>query len=232
MDNDLKALLESQFEKVNRRIDENTNIMLREHEATRQQVVENSNKIRILSDGQKQSRVQLEELWKTVNGSMPPPGAPGSQSSGSNGDAPIQKKLSLHDGELDTLEGRLISVDGRVGQVMEEVKAVKAQNARQLEVMGEGREKGLMALLTWMFKEREGQKFMASVFAGLTGLVTAIGTTYAILTGRLPLPYSPPPPSHVEEASQASPGASPNAGAPPLHGLEADGGVAPEAVRN
>jgi hypothetical protein len=157
---------------------------------------------------------------------------------------PRPKKPSLtdevtdHDLRMHAMHGRLIGLDGNVETIKEDMNILKTQVASKEELahalkaleiqtraMGISPKKQgkiderptlrrMLDFFMWMAQEREGQKFTLSAFAALTGLVTAMGTTYAIVTGRLPLPNSTAP-SHVLHTPYEGPAPASQV-APPL----------------
>ena len=87
-------------------------------------------------------------------------------------------------------------------RLAERLETAIAQNERQLKAMGlrpasETKDRGALLrfldLLGWMLQEPEGRRFGLTALGALTSLVTALGTTYALVTGRLPLPHDPVP---------------------------------------
>jgi hypothetical protein len=112
--------------------------------------------------------------------------------------------VSTHDGDIAAVQGRLLVVETQNKMVIRQNEEVIGQNAEllklQKEQMGKKDPKDVRGALTrlvdgviWAFKEREGQKFTMIVLGGATSLITAIGTTYALISGRLPMPTHPPP---------------------------------------
>ena len=103
-----------------------------------------------------------------------------------------KQKLSDHDLELAAKEGRILALES---QVTELLKLQKEQMGKK----DPDDERGVLTRLAdgiaWTIREREGQKFLATLIAGATGLITALGTTYALMTGRLPMPASGPAPT-------------------------------------
>lgn len=139
----------------------------------------------------------------------------------------LGRQVTGHNTTIEALSGRMSSLEDEVKTVKEHVTESLDLQRRQTEAMGIKTEADTRSVLTrlvdglaWMVKEREGQKFALSMFAAATGLVTAVGTTYAILTGRLPLPtaqvpavqqpYAPPQPTLSLPAF--SPGSAPGGG--------------------
>lgn len=213
-----------EFHKIDERLKQHANIQAAAHEKTRKEV--------------RHVAVVTDTLWKQINGSTPPPKDDGDPNIGLNGtkdlvktDEPIdaqldgaKAKLSAHDADIDSLRGRVIVIDERVEKALEVGKQaleigekVLALQEKQTSAMGikKDDEKTTLAdLLKWAIKEKEGQKFVLAVFTALTTLTGAIGTVYALWTGRLPMPNAPvsaPPvvyqePPHAPPSTSAYPG--------------------------
>lgn len=173
----------------------------RSHESTRRQVVHMTR--------------MTATLWKDVRGSDPPPlpPAPGDDTSFSEAAkeiwpqppgarparplddltedvATVVDKTSSHDNDIAGVQGRLLTVEAQTGEVL---KLVKEQMGKKDGPETRSLLTRLVDGLLWSFREREGQRYTLTLIAGITGLITALGTTYAIATGRLPMPTSPPP---------------------------------------
>lgn len=114
--------------------------------------------------------------------------------------AKLEKSVALvstHDGDIAAVQGRLLVVEAQNKEVIQQNhELLKLQK----EQMGKKDPKDARSLSTrladgvaWAFREREGQKFMMIVIGGATSLITALGTTYALMSGRLPMPTQPPP---------------------------------------
>lgn len=202
MDEEQKAFFEKHF-----------NAIMAAHQETKQEVHLLKEAQEKMLVGQRANRVSIQELWKAVGVSKPPP--PGSgPSEGLNllqKDRELSHQVTNSNLDLEALKGTVIVVDSKVGSLKESVdelastvKEVKDQNSRQLQALGT-EQKGLAALIQWMVKEKDGQKFFFSAFAAMTGLVTAIGTTYALLTGRLPMPNTPVPQAIAAPAEHGPP---------------------------
>lgn len=192
MDADLKKFLEERFDTV-----------MEAHQKTREEVQMVKETQDILVVGQRENRQSIRALWNAVGLSEPPP--PGAKAPVNvnllKKDEEILDKVTSSDLDMEALKGTVIAVDSKVGELTKVIQEVKDQNSRQLQALGT-EQKGFLALIQWMIKEKDGQKFFFSAFAAVTGLVTALGTTYALMTGRLPMPNAPlPTPSHVETSS-------------------------------
>lgn len=161
-------------------------------EATRRQVVHLTKMVAV--------------IWNEVKGDEPPPTPPGPNDDTSFMEAATVKPLpdakpvkpiadlaeqvSEHDNDIAGVTGRLIVVETQTSELLR----------LQKEQMGKKDPDDQRTILTrafdgltWIIREREGQKFALQIIAGLTGLLTAAGTFYALLTGRLPMPNAPPP---------------------------------------
>lgn len=197
---DLKETVETRVGALEKRISENADTSLASHEATRKQVSALGR--------------MVTHLWKQVKGSDPPPPADDDGNPLPNpAGKPLDEQLTDHDLTIAALQGQVINVDSKVNVVKEEmatkahVDAIKSdltnaigqvaeQNDRQLKALGvrppadpERNAIGkLVDLLVWAFKEPEGRKQAILTLGAITSLITAVGTTYALITGRLPLP--------------------------------------------
>jgi hypothetical protein len=135
----------------------------------------------------------------------------------------IRDQITDHDMDLQGMHGQLIAANSQITEIKDGLNIFRTQVVTkddfsyalkaldvQTRAMGisptkqgkvDGRSVGqrFTDFIAWMVREREGQKFVLSAFAALTGLITAIGTTYAIVTGRLPLPNQTAPIHYVPE---------------------------------
>ena len=179
-------------------------------------------------------------LWRNVRGSEPPPPPPSAHEDISFTEAAketaeeklrqtgsqkpilplddladeIEKtagKVSSHDNDIAGVTGRLLAVESQTAEVLrlqKEQMGKKDKNRKD--------ERGLFTRLVdglvWAVRDREGQKTVGAVVAGITGIITALGTWYALLTGRLPLPSTPTQPAHALTAPAPAPPPP-----PPLH---------------
>ena len=180
-------------------------------------------------------------LWRKVRGSEPPPPPPSANDDISFTDAaraaakekqlrqtgsqkPVMPLDDLAD-EIEKTAGKVSSHDNDIAGVTGRLLAVESQTAEvlrlQKEQMGKKDtskkdERGpftrLVDGLVWAVRDREGQKTVGAVVAGITGIITALGTWYALLTGRLPLPNTPAQPAHALTAPAPAPPPP-----PPLH---------------
>lgn len=116
---------------------------------------------------------------------------------------PSGGKISEHDATLASFHGQLIAVDGKVETVDAKVESLKSDVAMltklQKEQMGlrDGDDRSMIRRLAdgavWIVTNRAGRKFALTLIAALTSLITAAGTTYALATGRLPMPNNSSP---------------------------------------
>lgn len=192
MDPGLKDLLNDFEKRISERLTANANKSLEHHQAHAQRLDTLTRNV--------------SALWRKVNGSDPPP--PNVNPSMAPPGKGLDDKLSSHDLDIAGIHGNLIAVDSKVGEVKTEVGEVKSEvgevkselgavrgelesvrqiNQKQSEKMGIGKTGS-----EWLFSP-EGLKSVGTLVAALTGLVTAIGTFYALMTGRLPTPVSPLP---------------------------------------
>lgn len=189
---------------------------LQSHEATRKQV--------------QSINLKVDELWRTVKGSDPPPPEKGSgiapqataprpaSNPGERRPTSIADQVTEHEGDIATIQGSVLRVDGRVESVDDKVDAlasvvnelkdlqVKQMHSQGIKTEEESRSfwKRLGDGVIWAFKEPEGRKFALTMMAAITSLVTAAGTTYALITGRLPMPNADRPPPALHQPSHAS----------------------------
>lgn len=183
MDADLKTYLDAKFKEVN-------DTSVKNHELTRREM------------GALRRAVWV--LWKKVFGSDPPPPGPGEDPSHSlqlkpedeallqrhpkRLDKPLEHKISSHDMDIAGLHGTVLAVDGKVDKLETGLLSMQEELKKQSKEMALGR-KGKDYLFS-----KQGMKDVATLMAGFTGLVTAVGTSFALLTGRLPMPNTPTPP--------------------------------------
>lgn len=198
---ELKADLDKDLISVKTTVTQQADRTIASQENTRQQVVHLTK--------------MTYSLWRNVRGSDPPPPPPtaeevsfqeaakdplrqtGSQKTIKPLDDLTEevektgKKVSTHDGDIAGIHGQLLVMKNSQAELL----------ALQKEQMGK-KDKGadrrsvfarIADSMIWVVKEREGQKFAATMIAGLTGLITALGTSYALMTGRLPIPTAIPP---------------------------------------
>lgn len=183
MDSELKKYLDAKFQEVS----ENSS---RNHEQTRQEVGA--------------IRRSVWVLWNQVFGSDPPPPAPGQDPShvlalkpedkdllSTPKEAkPLRHKVSNHDLDIASLQSMVITVNQKMDDTFDELK----KQSKEMAVGKKGRD--------YLFT-KQGAKDVSTILAGLTGFITACGTLYAIMTGRLPLPSNPVPASIQAPATTA-----------------------------
>lgn len=91
---------------------------------------------------------------------------------------------------------------------MTEVKGIAEQvlamNREQSQNLGIGVSLARIGDFFQWLKTKQGQRYAATMFAAATSLITAIGTTYAILTKRLPAPSDPVPTVYIPAPSGSS----------------------------
>lgn len=163
-------------------------------------------------------------LWRNVRGDDPPPPPPTPEESfeqaakdplKQTGSQKAIKPLGDLTEDVEETAETIASHASDIAIIHTQISDVKKRQdellSLQKEQMGKKDEQDPRSVgarildgLVWVVKEREGQKFAATMIAGLTGLVTALGTTYAIVTGRLPLPTSP-----VNQPALVSPSPAP-----------------------
>jgi len=197
-DDDLKVFLEGQFANIDQRITE-------AQQLTHTQI--------------KRLEGKVNTLWHRVEGSLPPDMMPSGSSlipiivPPSEPRLPIPrpdpvkpkggltKQVTDHSMELAAVNANLNVLTDQVGALTKLTKVqttamgISPTKAGETDERSAGQKFG--DFLTWLMREREGQKFALAALAAITGLVTAIGTSYAIITGRLPMPTSPAP-THIQ----------------------------------
>ena len=193
-------------------IKEGTDRTLAAHEGTRRHVVRLTK--------------MVGEVWKEVYGSKPPPPPPGKDAELSfalsdeddtrttkTGEEEPEKprmfeQVSEHDSTLEGLHAQIIVTDGRTAKVEETVGELLKLQKEQMGKKNPDDERGVLRRLVdgmlWGIKEREGQKFLLTMVASITGLITALGTTYALMTGRLPMPNSVPNPPALHQPASSN----------------------------
>lgn len=231
---DLKGFLEKKFSEVDKRLQQSADSSMKAHEDTRKEVSRLGGMVSHLWEKVEGSDYPIKKAdsWSETPGEEIAAEMEKKQ-------PPRPKKPSLTDEITDqdlrmhAMHGQLIGLDGKMEMIREDMNILKTQVASKEELasalkaldvqtraMGispkqqgkvDERSGGrrLIDFFIWMAQEREGQKFTLAGFAALTGLVTALGTTYAILTGRLPLPNSSTPHVIQERFEQQAPPAPP-----------------------
>ena len=178
---------------INQHVTDTTNTVLRSHQAMRHQLVHVTK--------------MTATMWRRVMGSEPPPAPPPRSEDVSfteahqEGVAEAEKerqpslvdeveKIGEQQGEIDELRGQLLAVKSQTAELL----------SLQKEQMGKkdpNDQRRTLAKLVdgflWVLKEREGQKTAGAIVAGITGIITAAGTWYALVTGRLPMPNTTAP---------------------------------------
>jgi hypothetical protein len=149
-----------------------TNLILSKHEETRSHLARHEELV--------------GHLWQRVNGSNPPPpGEPPSAPSSPPLDDMATgafAKASSHDLDIFAMRREVQELKTALSSVLE-------INKEQSKALGVGVDvKRSAEFLDWIMTTKAGQRWVLTVFAALTSLITAVGTTYALITGRLPLP--------------------------------------------
>ena len=186
-----KSDVQSDIKGMNDRVKENTETVLKTHAASRRQIVHLTR--------------MVSTLWKKVLGPTPPPPPPppgddtsfldaAKDASANGGTKAIPEVLSEHDLDIAGIHGRLLTLESQNQELLKlqkEQMGKKDPNAED----DRGILTRLVDAIVWSVKEREGQKYTLMLIAGFTSLVTAMGTVYALMTGRLPVvtqPAAPP----------------------------------------
>lgn len=149
-------------------------------------------------------RTELHEVKSTVNilwKKVMSPNVPPPKSSGEYRqvdaklakEKPLVQSVSDHNLDLSSLKSQVITLNDKFDSLSGIAHEVLAMNREQSASLGIGvsiRKVG--EFLAWA-KTKEGQRYVATIFAAATSLVTALGTTYALMTKRLPTPMDPVP---------------------------------------
>lgn len=166
------------------------------------------------------------ELYREVKGEDPPPPPPEDDGTFMEALKPPRPRLPSHpeskplvdltkavsenDSDIDEVKGRLLKVESQTSETRDQVgellKLQKEQMGRPDKV--EDRRTSFSKLVDgflWALRDREGQKTVGAVGAFIFSTVTAIGTWYAIFTGRLPLPNTALPPAPTYQAPHMQP---------------------------
>lgn len=202
-----KAEIHQDLKGLRANMTENADRSLQAHESTRRHVA--------------RLATMVKKMWTKVYGSDPPPPAgddedlsfsmtepttkPGAKTNASLQTAAVklERHVSEHDATLDGMSGRLITLSSNQNQLAEQVKLLIGLQKEQMGRRDEDERPLLQRLfdgLGWIARERDGRRFALTLIAAVSGLVTAFGTSYAIMTGRLPSPTSPVPAPFVVEA--------------------------------
>lgn len=95
---------------------------------------------------------------------------------------------------------------------MAEVKGIAeevlAMNREQSQNLGIGVSLARIGEFFVWLKTKQGQRYAATMFAAATSLITAMGTTYALVTKRLPAPTDPVPAVHTVYVTTPPPASS------------------------
>lgn len=198
-------------EDLKREIQANADISIRNHEETRK---------RLDSFGRDLHSVdsKVDVLWKKVHGpNVPPPRSSGEYRfhlAKGDDSKPLQETVSNHDLSIQSLQAEVkvltqqvktseaasveareaaTSAKGGVAEVRQIAEQVLAMNKEQSESLGIGVSLARIGEFLHWLKTKQGQRYAATMFAAATSLVTALGTTYALMTNRLPAPTDPVP---------------------------------------
>lgn len=194
---------------LKRDIRANADISIKNHEETRKEIHGIRGEVHGLTN-------TVNILWRKVNGpNIPPPKTSGEYRRVDQSlvkEKPLAQSVSDHNLDLQSLRAQMIGLDKKVDglgdKVQETTKAVDEAKgvARQVLVMNERQNASLGIdvsirrigeFVLWL-KTKEGQRYAATLFAATTSLITALGTTYAIMTKRLPLPSDAAAPPTVQ----------------------------------
>ena len=132
------------------------------------------------------------------------------------------ESLSQHDASIAGLQGQVIALSSKTNELL---SLQKEQMGKRPEGDTRSFAQRVLDGIQWVFSNRAGQKYLLTLIAALSGMITAAGTTYALATGRLPYPgqssppaqYLPPPTeaAHVREIPRAPGSGADRSPAPP-----------------
>lgn len=192
---EVKTNLKEDVSGLRRLMTEHADTNLRAHEGTRRQVVH-------------LTRLNAE-LWRTVKSEDPPAPPPNDDISfveaarqkmpsvpDASGKLPrtpkplsaLTEAVEASDEQIDNVKGRLLRVESMTQELLSLQKEQMGKKP-----LGDGRSvlTRLVDGLLWAVRERDGQRYTATMIAGLTGLLWILAYTYATVTG-----HPPPPQPH------------------------------------
>lgn len=120
----------------------------------------------------------------------------------------MRSKVDSQTGEIDVLQGRLAAIDGthqrelkrhdtELATVRREVQELLQLQREQMGLKRTGDERSVLRRvidgIAWALVKREGQRYTATMIAGLTCLLWLTAYIYAIMTGHPPPPALHPP---------------------------------------
>lgn len=212
----LKNFAQDIKDDLKKEIQANADISIRNHEETRKRLDSFGRDLHSVDK-------KVDVLWRKVHGpNVPPPKTSGEYrlhlDKQAKGDekplADLAESVSDHDLRIESLQADMKvlteqvktseaaarqakdaadKAKGAVGEVKEIAEEVLAMNRMQNQNLGIGVSlRGIGEFFQWL-KTKQGQRYVATMFAAATSLVTALGTTYALLTKRLPAPTDPVP---------------------------------------
>lgn len=214
-DDTLRSLLKNFADDIKsdlrKQIQDNADISIKNHEETRKEMTGIKGEVHGLTN-------TVNVLWRKVNGpNVPPPKTSGEYrqvDATLSKEKPLIQSVSDHNLDLQSLQGQVKVLDTKVdivGKSAEQaVKAaeeagaaahqgreiaekVLAMNEQQNASLGIGVSvRRIGEFFTWA-KTKEGQRYVATILGAATSLVTALGTSYALVTHRLPAPNGPVP---------------------------------------
>lgn len=218
-DVDIASLLKNFAEDIKsdlkKEIQDNANISIRNHEETRKEIGGIKSEVHGLTN-------TVNVLWRKVNGpNVPPPKTSGEYrqvDASLAKEKPLAQSVSDHNLDLQSLQGQVKALDTKVDNVGQDAQRAAADAKEAKEAAEQGRKIAQQVLamnekqneslgigvsirrvgefLKWA-KTKEGQRYVATLFAAATSLVTATGTAFAIITHRLPAPTDPVPVVHT-----------------------------------
>lgn len=196
---------------LRKQIQVNADISLKNHEETRREILGIRTNVESLQGSVSGLHGTVGVLWRKVNG----PNVPLPKTSGEYRqidasvakEKPLAQTVSDHNLDLQALNAQVRVLDTKVDEAKKAADDAKdaakhgsniaekvlAMNEQQNVSLGIGISvRRIGEFFVWA-KTKEGQRYIATILGAATSLVTAMGTTYAILTHRLPSPVSPPP---------------------------------------
>jgi len=153
----------------------------------------------------------LKSLWRKVHGSDPPPANINGSVSVIPSSPPLDEQVeaayekasetlqmaSSHDLDIHGIKSQLVVLQ----QGQEKLQGMNSKQNERQGVDAEG--------ISYLFKTRDGRKFVLSLIAAVTGLLTAGGTIYAVATGKMILAPEAKP-AAVEVRPALAPAMSPS----------------------
>lgn len=231
----LKNFAQDIKDDLKKEIQANADISIRNHEETRKRLDSFGRDLHSVDN-------KVDVLWQKVHGpNVPPPKSSGEyrlhlDKERESSKKPIAESVTDHDLRIQGLQADMKVLTEQVKEAKEasdkakseatqakdgvsEVKGIAeevlAMNREQSQNLGIGVTFARIGEFVQWLKTKQGQRYAATMFAAATSLVTALGTTYAIITKRLPSPTDPVPTVHTVYVQ--APAAPPASSGSPRH---------------